>query len=133
MTEIVYKDLSYKINGICFKVHKDLGRYLKERQYGDKFEELLKIQKLDYFREYELQGLSPDMPGGNRVDFIVEDKIIVELKAKNFITKEDYFQIQRYLTVAHKHLGLIVNFRQSHLKPKRVVNSAFLSNNSSVN
>lgn len=40
--KVVYKELSYKINGLLFKVHKDLGRYRNEKQYGDYFEQLLK-------------------------------------------------------------------------------------------
>lgn len=59
----------------------------------------------------------------NFIDFLIDGKIVVELKAKNFVTKEDYYQTQRYLKALNLKLGLIVNFRDSHLKPKRVLNS----------
>ena len=54
-------------------------------------------------------------------DFIIEDKIIIDLKAKTFITKEDYFQMKRYLVSYGKKLGLIINFRQRYLYPKRIL------------
>ena len=56
-----------------------------------------------------------------------EDKIIIDIKAKKFITKEDYYQMQRYLQTANYQLGLIVNFRSVHLKPKRVINYKYNS------
>ena len=64
---------------------------------------------------------------GNIVDFLIENKIILELKAKRLITKEDYFQMQRYLQASGLEIGLIVNFRDSHIKPKRVLNTKLYS------
>lgn len=125
--EIVHKELSYKINGLCFQVQNELGRFCREKQYADRLEELLKISVLQYNREFELTDLEQQSPKGNRVDFLIEDKIILDAKAKSFITKDDYFQMQRYLKGADLRLGLIVNFRSPHLKPKRVVNNSYHS------
>jgi len=133
MVKIIHKELSYRINGLLFKTHKELGRFCRERQYADKFEELLKNTCLKYKREYELKKLKPDSPKGNRVDFLIENKIIIDLKTKSFITKEDYYQIQRYLKASNLELGLIVNFRNSYLKPKRVLNNDFYSGYSDKN
>src|SRR3989344_879046 len=58
----------------------------------------------------------------NFVDFIIEDKIVLELKAKPFTDKEDYYQLRRYLHNAKVKLGLLVNFRDRYLKPKRILN-----------
>ena len=58
---------------------------------------------------------------GDRVDFCVEDKIVVECKAKKLVTKEDYISLQRYLQNSNKKLGIIVNFRNTYLRPKRIV------------
>ena len=119
---IVYKDLSYKINGICFNVHNELGRFCRERQYADKLEDLFKKSKISYKREVEINKLT-NSPEGNIADFIIENKIVLDAKAKKFITKEDYYQMLRYLKAAKMRLGLIVNFRNTYLKPKRVLNS----------
>lgn len=58
-------------------------------------------------------------------DFIVDGKIILEFKAKNFITKEDYYQVKRYLVTLNLQLAILVNFRQKRIIPKRILNSNF--------
>ena len=133
MTRIIEKDNCYKITGLCFKVQKKLGRFCRERQYCDEFEALLIQQNLPYKREYELKELNQDSPNGNKVDFLVFGKVLVDFKAKNYITKEDYYQMLRYLSAARLEIGLIVNFRDSHLKPKRVLNNNLHSDNSGLN
>ena len=110
MTRIIEKDNCYKITGLCFKVQKKLGRFCRERQYCDEFEALLIQQNLPYKREYELKELNQDSPNGNKVDFLVFGKVLVDFKAKNYITKEDYYQMLRYLSAARLEIGLIVNF-----------------------
>src|SRR6185369_15321571 len=100
-----------------FKIHKELGRFCREIQYCDKFEDLLKDDSWDYEREYEIKKLVSDSPKGNRVDFVIKFRVLVDFKAKNFIIKEDYFQMQRYLQASGLEVGLIVNFREAHLKP----------------
>lgn len=123
MSEILHKELSYVLTGLFFTIHKELGRFCREKQYSDRFEQLLVESNFNYKREFEINKLKDDSPGGNRVDFLIDNKIIIDFKAKNFITKEDYYQMQRYLYGANLELGMIVNFRQPHLKPKRVLNS----------
>ena len=131
--KILYPELSYKLTGLFFKAHKDLGRFCRERQYSDAVEELLKQNEVSYKREFELKKFKPTGPEGNRVDFLIEDKIIIDIKAKKFITKEDYIQMLRYLESASLELGMIVNFRNTYLKPKRVLNAKLNSGNSGVN
>ncbi len=121
---IIEPSLSYFITGICFKVQKTLGRFCRERQYGDEIQKLFDLSETSYMREFKISNLGIG-PEGNKVDFLVQDRIILEIKAKNFITKEDYYQTQRYLRGANLHLGLLVNFREAHLKPKRVLNSNY--------
>lgn len=125
MKKLLYQDLTYKINGLCFKVHRKLGRFCRERQYGDELEILLKESGLKYKREHDLKKINKLSPEGNKVDFIVEGIIILDIKTKKFITKEDYFQMLRYLEAVNLELGIIINFRNTYLKPKRILNSKF--------
>lgn len=115
---ILYKELSYKLTGAFFDVHNKLGRFLSERQYADEVEKYLKQVGIGYKREFEL---SQDIKG-NRVDFLIENKIVVDIKAKKMLTRDDYYQMLRYLKVGGFRLGLIVNFRNTYLKPKRIAN-----------
>ena len=117
---LIYPELSYKLTGVLFKAHNKLGRYCKEKQYQDAIGELLKQEGLKFEREKKLP-ISDDI-GGNQVDFEIEDKILLECKAKPFITKEDYYQLMRYLKATGKRLGLLVNFRNKYLRPKRIAN-----------
>ena len=124
MTEIIYKDLSYKLNGIFFNVHNKLGRFCNHNQYCDAIEILLKEKGIDYKREVKIPIQFKDSNiEGNQLDFVIEDSIIVDVKAKKYITKQDYIQMQRYLKVTGYKLGIVVNFREQSLRPKRIINS----------
>lgn len=114
--DIIYPELSYKITGICLEVKKELGRFGREKQFCDRLEQKFIENQMRYAREFTVSGT------GNRVDFIVEDLILLEIKAKPFIEKQDYFQTQRYLKILNLKLGLIINFQSVYLKPQRVIN-----------
>lgn len=113
--KLIYPDLSYKIVGILFQVHNELGRFAREKQYCDLIEKIFIEFKIPYIREYVFDA------SGNRVDFLIDNKIILEVKAERMITKDDYHQIQRYLQSLDKKLGLLVNFHTHYLSPKRIV------------
>lgn len=115
-TKPIYKKLSFVIFGICFEAHNKIGRFGREKQYGNLIEQLLKEKEIPYKREVRVAS------SANTLDFIIEDKIILELKTVRFLTKNDYYQIQRYLQATKLKLGILVNFSQKYLRPKRVVN-----------
>ncbi|MBI2603974.1 MAG: GxxExxY protein [Candidatus Harrisonbacteria bacterium] len=113
--KLIYPQLSYTLTGICFGAHNQLGRFAREKQYCDIIARLLDESGIAFQREYTVPNT------GNRVDFLVENKIVLEAKAKNFMLKDDYYQLQRYLQALDCKLGLLVNFRNRYLKPCRVV------------
>lgn len=133
MKKILFPKLSYQITGLCFKVHKEIGRFCREKQYADLLENLFNKNRIPYQREYEIGNLNSGGSKGNIVDFLVDNKIVLELKAKKFVTKDDYYQMQRYLQNSGLELGMIVNFRNTYLKPKRVLNTKIYSDNSDEN
>ncbi len=113
--KLIYPELSYIITGVCFDVHNQLSRFRKEKLYCDLLEAKFKEKGLNYLREHRVQETE------DRVDFLIENKIILELKTKPFILKADYYQIQRYLQILDMKLGLLVNFRARYLKPLRIL------------
>jgi len=117
--EILHKELSYKIVGTLYKIHNDLGRFCSERQYCDAIEKEFQKERVPYKREHPVifEGKK-----SNKVDFFIDDKIILETKAKSFVTKDDYFQIKRYLNESNLELGLLVNFRKRFLNIRRILN-----------
>ncbi|MBI2097800.1 MAG: GxxExxY protein [Candidatus Vogelbacteria bacterium] len=52
---------------------------------------------------------------------MIEDKILLDLKAKPIVNREDYDQMQRYLQAGGYKLGLIINFRNKYLRPIRII------------
>jgi GxxExxY protein len=115
MGKLIYPRLSYRINGYCYEVHNTIGRYGREKQYGDLLEKLFVENNLIFKREYKIINT------GNIVDFLIDNRLIIELKAKDIITKQDYYQAQRYLQAADIKLALLINFRSRYLKPIRIV------------
>ena len=76
--KFLYADLTYKINGILIEVHKELGSYAREKQIGDLFEKKLKERNIVYQREVRIGD------SDNIADFIIDNKIVVELKPNLF-------------------------------------------------
>lgn len=115
LNKVIHPELSYIITGICFAAHNELDRFSRERQYCDLIEKKLKEIKIPYKRELRVGD------DGNTVDFLIDDKIVLETKAKQILLKDDYYQLQRYLQALNVKLGIIVNFRDKYLTPKRIV------------
>ena len=113
--KVLYPELSYKVVGILFETHKELGFYAREKQYGDMIEKKLKELNIIYKRELAISNT------GNILDFLVDNKIILELKSVREISKEYYRQLQNYLQQTNMKLCMLVNFRAIHLKPIRVL------------
>ena len=108
--KVLYPELSYKVTGVLFDAHNSLGRFCREKQYADAREKALPLEKIeDKFT--------------NRADFVINEQLLLELKAKPIITKEDYIQIHRYMDASKIKLGIIVNFRNQYLKPIRIIRS----------
>ncbi len=132
-TKLIEKDLSYKITGVCYKIHNKLGRFLTEKQYCDALEEKFTRERILFKREPNLKTDNSEYTLQiGRPDFLIENKVVVDIKAKKFITKDDYNQMLKYLYLTNLELGLIINFHSSFLKPKRVLNNKY-SGHSGVN
>jgi|SRR3989344_6115638 len=125
INKLIYADITFKIRGILYRTHNELGRYCNEKQYADSVENYLIKLGIKYEREKVLSPMfHKEMIGRNKVDFLILDLIVLEIKTKRVLTREDYYQVKRYLVALNKKLGILVNFRQAFLVPKRVLNSA---------
>ena len=123
--QLVFPELSYKLTGILFAAHNELGRYCNEKQYGDLLEKMFKEENLQYEREKIIpEPFKGERAGRNKIDFIIDNKIVLELKSARVLSREAYYQTRRYLGAFEKKLGILVNFRDKYLKPKRILNSS---------
>jgi len=114
---------SYQIIGICMEVHRILGKGLLEIVYKDAIEYEFKKIEIPYEREkkYEVEYKGIILPHYFFADFVVFDKIILEVKAKKGIVDEHYNWVINYLGISKCTLGLIVNFGENSLITKRVI------------
>ena len=123
MTELIYKEDFYKIIGICMEVHRNLGRGFLEIVYKDALEYEFNKNNIPFEREkrYEIPYKEIILQHKYNADFVVFDKIILEVKTVNGIIDEFIKQTLNYLSVSKNKLGIIVNFGEDSLKYKRLV------------
>lgn len=114
---------SYQIIGICMEVHRILGKGLLEIVYKDAIEYEFNKKEIPYEREkkYEVEYKGLILPHYFFADFVVFDKIILEVKAQKGIVDEHYSWVINYLAISKCPLGLIVNFGENSLIIKRVI------------
>lgn len=122
-TNIIYKEESYRIIGKCMEVHNELGHGFLEIVYKDALELVFRQSNIFYEREkpYEVYFREVLLPHQFYADFVVMDKIILEVKCVKVITDEHIAQTINYLKVSGNKLGLLVNFGRGKLEYKRLV------------
>ena len=123
MEKIIHKEESYKAVGICMEVYNNLGTGFLEVVYKDALEYELKNAGIKSEREkmYSVQYKEIILPHKFFADFVLFDKIILEVKAVNGIRDEFIAQAINYLKVSKNKLCLLVNFGETKLNYKRIV------------
>lgn len=119
--EKINDDLTYKIIGCAMKVHSMLGNGYQEVIYQRSLAIELDKNRINYEREKEMPIYYEDIEvGTRRADFIIEEKVMVELKA--IINLEDVHLAQglNYLTAYNLETGLLINFGSTSLQTKRL-------------
>lgn len=120
---IVYPDLSYKIVGCLFEVFRNLGANHRERYYQEAVKKELAQNKIN-FREqvYIPLDYKNDKIGKYFLDFLIENKIVLELKKDSIFHKQNIEQVLAYLKSANLKLGIIANFTRDGVRFYRVLN-----------
>ncbi|WHF52369.1 GxxExxY protein [Chryseobacterium gotjawalense] len=120
---IIYKEESYEIIGICMEIHNYLGFGFSEIVYKDALEVEFRNAGIDYVRKkkHEVVYKGIVLPHLFYADFVVFDKIILEIKGKKEIADVDLSQAINYLKVSENRLALIVNFGEEKQNYKRIV------------
>ncbi|MFK7773042.1 MAG: GxxExxY protein [Saprospiraceae bacterium] len=123
MSNIIYKDESYKIIGACLEVHAQLGPGLLEILYKDALEYEFHLRGIPYQREkrYEVIYKGYKLPHHYNADFVAYDEIILEVKAQKKIADGSIKQTLNYIALAESQLGIILNFGNMSFEQKRLV------------
>ncbi len=121
--KVIYKKLSYDIMGAVFEVYNELGYGFKERYYEEAIAKEFDRIKLVYKRQlpYKLK-YKDEIIGTYRLDFLVEDRIVIELKQGNFYSKQNITQTLQYLKATNLKLAILINMTQQGVKFKRILN-----------
>ena len=124
MSELKYKDITEKIIGASFEVHKFLGNGFQEVIYQRALAWELSQAGLSFAREIEQDIFYKKLTepiGTRRADFVVEGKVLVELKALVELEDVHLAQILNYLKAYKLEVGLLINFGSKSLVFKRLV------------
>ena len=121
---MAYEDLNAltaQVIGSAIAVHRALGPGFTERIYTKALQHELRERKVHFTSERTIRIKYKDHPlGTHRLDLIVQDSLVVELKAVHAINNFHVSQILSYLKASGKKLGLILNFARSRIEIKRV-------------
>ena len=130
-SRIMLKNESYKLMNLLFEVHNKLGPIYKEKNYQDAIEQILKRESISYEREKNVKLKFENLEVSDFfVDFVIDNKIVLEVKTKLFISNDDIRQASRYIKSLNLPLAIIVNFKHQRLEFKRVVNPTFENDSS---
>ena len=124
MTELKYKDITEKIIGAAFEVHTFLGNGFQEVIYQRALAWELKQAGLSFVREIQQEIYYKELEepiGTRRADFVVEEKVLVELKAVINLEDVHLAQVLNYLRAYRLEVGLLINFGSKSLTFKRLV------------
>jgi len=120
--DLLYEDLTYQIRGATFKVRKELGLGHKEKIYQNALEEEFKVRGINFEKEKTIDIIyNGKKMGLYRPDFVVDDKVIVELKALDFIGNKEKKQAWTYLKGSNYKLLMIINFSKDDVEFERLV------------
>lgn len=120
---MTYDDITYKINGCAMKVHNTLGNGFQEVIYQRCLVIELERAGLSFGREVEQELYYEGIHvGERRADFIIENDVIVELKAVNNLENVHLAQVKNYLVAYNKPIGLLINFGATSLQFKKIYN-----------
>ncbi|MFV8363404.1 GxxExxY protein [Flavobacterium sp. ZT3P35] len=123
MSNYLYEEDTYKIIGALIEVHKNLGKGFSEIVYKDAFEYELKKNKISFEREKEYLVHCKDIILNHKfyADFVVLDKIILEIKSTDSLHEKHISQCLNYLHVSGHRLAILVNFNKTSLEYKRII------------
>lgn len=123
MAELLFKEESFKIIGVCMEIHKSLGMGLKEINYKDAMEIDFIEQGIDYNRvkKFIVKYKNKILRNPYIADFIAYDSIVIEVKSASSIIDSHLAQALSYLAVSGMKLALVINFGERSLTWKRIV------------
>lgn len=122
-TELIYGDLSYKIIGALFRVFNTIGWRYNEKIIQKAISDELTKLKITHQREvHVVVKYNGEKIGQHRLDFLIENQIVLEIKKGRHLLLKDFNQIKSYLKTSNLKLGILALFTSSQVKFARIIN-----------
>ncbi|KRT16939.1 NADH:ubiquinone oxidoreductase [Pedobacter ginsenosidimutans] len=120
-----FQEECYLLIGIMMEIHRILGKGFSEIVYKDALEFELRNRNINYEREREfsVNYKGTILKHKFYADFVVDDKVIIEVKSKSELINEHYAQVLNYLAISKLGIGLLINFNEKSLQYKRIIRS----------
>jgi GxxExxY protein len=121
--DLVYPELSYRVTGILFEVWNSIGFGHKEKFYQKAVGQCLEESGLNCEEQLPARiNFKGKFIGLYYFDFLIENKLVLEIKVRNYFSKKDIDQLYSYSKAKNLKLGIIAHFTKTGAKCKRVVN-----------
>jgi len=122
-SDLIYPDFSYKIIGILFDVYNKLGFGYQEKYYQRAVASTLLENKIKFSEQVKIPLTFKNSNIGNYfLDFLIEEKIVLEIKKGDYFSKTNIEQVYAYLKATNLKLGILANFTGKGVKHKRIIN-----------
>lgn len=121
--DLIYPELSYKLVGLAYNVFNELGHGHLEKIYQKAYAKELKEAGIVFKEQAPYQVFyKEEVIGNNYLDFLIEEKVIIELKRSDFYSKKYIDQVSNYIKVSNLKLAILINFTSNGVRIKRIVN-----------
>ena len=122
-SDLIYPNFSYKVVGILYDVYNELGFGYQEKYYQRAVAIAFRKNKIKYKEQVKVSlKYSDSSIGYYFLDFLLNDKVILEIKRRDYFSKKDIEQVYAYLAATNLKLGILANFTSSGIKYKRILN-----------
>lgn len=121
--DLIYPELSYKLVGLAYNVFNELGHGHLEKIYQKAYAKELIEAGIIFKEQAPYQVIyKEEIIGNNFLDFLIEEKVIIELKRSDFYSKKYIDQVSNYIKVSNLKLAILINFTSNGVRIKRIVN-----------
>ncbi len=121
--DLIYPELSYKLVGLAYNVFNELGHGHLEKIYQKAYAKELKEAGIIFKEQAPYKVIyKEEIIGNNYLDFLIEEKVIIELKRSDFYSKKYIDQVSNYIKVSNLKLAILINFTTNGVRIKRIVN-----------
>jgi len=122
MAELIHGELSYKLIGLLYKVYNIMGSGLQEKYYQKAIAQVLRKEGIPFLEQVRTDiELGGTILGRYFLDFIIDHKLVLEIKARSYFSKRDIHQVLGYLKKSGLELGILAGFGSEGIKFKRIL------------